>query len=108
MLKVGGYLFIDVPNINSKDFKVLGKDWRIISPPFHLLYFNKKSMQFFLENNGFKTIKLEDSEIPSYIFPFNLPLIFNVFIKVLYLMIPPVLIKSEGSSLMVVARKKRI
>jgi len=104
-LKDGGYLFIDVPNINSKDFKVHGKNWVIVCPPYHLLYFSKKSMNAFLKNNGFKIIKLEDSKIPSYIFPFNTPLIFNVFIKIAYLMIPSSLIKSEGSSLMIIAKK---
>jgi len=105
-MKNKGIIIIDIPNIDGKDFKKLGKEWLIIDPPYHLLFFNKNSIRVFLEKEGFEIISIEDSKIPSYLFPFNTPFPINVPFKAARLMIPRALLKGQGSNLQIVAEKK--
>jgi hypothetical protein len=79
----------------------------MIDPPYHLLFFNKRSIRIFIEKKGFEIISLKDSKIPSYIFPFNTPFPLNIPFKLAYLMIPRSLIKHEGSNLELVAKRIR-
>ncbi|MES2514155.1 MAG: class I SAM-dependent methyltransferase [Bacteroidota bacterium] len=57
-LKKGGFIYINVPHINSLQVKILKEKSAIIDPPFHLHYFTKKSMVKLLEENGFEVVSI--------------------------------------------------
>lgn len=57
-LKGGGYLYINVPHINSLQVRLLKKKSAIIDPPYHLHYFTKKSLIRLLEDQGFEIVKI--------------------------------------------------
>lgn len=58
VLSYNGYLIINFPNYDSLARKIMGFKW-----PFflnvHLIYFNKKTMQKLLIDNGFQLIKIK-------------------------------------------------
>jgi 2-polyprenyl-3-methyl-5-hydroxy-6-metoxy-1,4-benzoquinol methylase len=43
LLRPGGALYLTTPNFGSLSRRVLGKRWRVISPPEHLSYFTEES-----------------------------------------------------------------
>lgn len=45
LLKPGGHLFVNVPNLDSLQARVLGARWPLLLPE-HLNYFNRKSLRF--------------------------------------------------------------
>ena len=53
-----GYLHIRVPNYGSLWAKLFRRKWLWMIPPFHLNYFDYKSLKILAENNGFEIIKL--------------------------------------------------
>lgn len=53
ILKFGGLLVIQCPNIESFAFKMLGQDWNWLLVPNHLWHFSLQSMVQVLEDNGF-------------------------------------------------------
>jgi len=55
LLKDGGRLFVNVPNLDSAIAKALGKHWPMLLPE-HLNYFNRKSLRFCAERAGLRTI----------------------------------------------------
>ncbi len=57
--KKNSYLFITTGDINSLNAKINGKNWRLIHPPSHIHYFNKKTITLLLENNGFEVISIK-------------------------------------------------
>jgi 2-polyprenyl-3-methyl-5-hydroxy-6-metoxy-1,4-benzoquinol methylase len=50
----GAVLYIAVPDIESVQFKILGKRWDVISPLVHYQYFNEKSLLHVLKRCGFE------------------------------------------------------
>lgn len=58
ILKNRGVLFVSVPNIESISFKLIGKQWAIVSPLEHLSYFSPVSLRRILENSGFENITI--------------------------------------------------
>lgn len=58
-LREGGMLLIEVPNINSLNSKLQGKNWFYYRIPYHLTYFSMKTLSRMLEEVGFKIIKKE-------------------------------------------------
>lgn len=53
-----GYICITTGDIGSLNAKIRGKKWRMIHPPTHLHYFNKKTISLLLEENGFEVISI--------------------------------------------------
>jgi SAM-dependent methyltransferase len=45
LLKPGGHLFVNVPDLNSLQARILGARWPLLLPE-HLNYFNRKSLKF--------------------------------------------------------------
>lgn len=60
LLKPGGRLWLDTPNMESFGYARFGKDWRGLEPPRHLVLFNSKSIGYALKQSGFDTWKLID------------------------------------------------
>jgi len=58
MLNEEGHIHARVPNYGSLWAKVFQKKWLWMIPPFHLNYFNHKSLRNIAENKGFTIIKV--------------------------------------------------
>lgn len=57
LLKPGGFLWLDTPNLCSYGAKRFGRDWRGWEPPRHLVLFNSASLRKSLTHAGFKRIE---------------------------------------------------
>mgnify|MGYP001547321335 CR=1 FL=1 len=57
ILAPGGSLFFSVPNIDSISFRVIGKEWAILSPFEHISYFSRQSLNILLERCGYSSIR---------------------------------------------------
>ncbi len=53
LLKPGGWIWIETPNMNSEGYRLYGADWRDLDPPRHLILFNPSSLRNALEQAGF-------------------------------------------------------
>lgn len=53
VLKPGGILYLDTPNIQSLGAKLFGANWRGIESPRHLVLFSVSGLQSILESCGF-------------------------------------------------------
>ncbi len=62
LLTENGYLIFRVPNHVSLSSKLFGKKWTWIDPPYHLYYYNPKSVKILLENSGYDVIKVETND----------------------------------------------
>lgn len=60
MIKDGGYIFIQVPQIDSFIAKLWKDKWRMMSSG-HVNYFSKQTMTMLLEKNGFQVLKFKSS-----------------------------------------------
>lgn len=56
ILSPGGHVAITTGDIGSVIARIQGDNWRMIHPPTHLFYFNKKTMMKLLQKHGFKVI----------------------------------------------------
>lgn len=65
LLKNDGIACISTPNITSFLARVLGKDFNYLSPPNHLLYFSPTTLTKFIENSGFKLVKIHSYGYPE-------------------------------------------
>lgn len=59
LLKPGGIVYIETPNIESSGARVFGKNWRGLETPRHLVLFNVGSLQKLLDQAGFRLITLK-------------------------------------------------
>ncbi|MGG6461888.1 class I SAM-dependent methyltransferase [Solilutibacter silvestris] len=57
LLKPGGMLWLETPNINSLGAKRFGVDWFGLDPPRHLVLFNRDSLSQALREVGFRSIR---------------------------------------------------
>jgi len=73
LLKPQGVLVIGTPNAGSLWARFFGKRWHSFVPPEHTLFFNKKNINKFLSNQGYKILKLKTMHKK-----FTLPYIFNM------------------------------
>ncbi|MFC1701412.1 class I SAM-dependent methyltransferase [Pseudomonadota bacterium] len=53
LLKPGGTLYLETPNIQSRGAKLFGCNWRGLEAPRHLVLFTVNSMQLLLKKAGF-------------------------------------------------------
>jgi 2-polyprenyl-3-methyl-5-hydroxy-6-metoxy-1,4-benzoquinol methylase len=56
LLKPGGCLWLETPNIESNGMSRFGRNWRALEPPRHLILFNPRSLHMILEKVGFLNI----------------------------------------------------
>ena len=54
LLKPGGYLWLETPNIDSFGHRWFTRHWRGLEPPRHLVIFNWNSMETLLLETGFR------------------------------------------------------
>ena len=57
LLKPGGSLWIDTPNISSDGHRIYGAHWRGLEPPRHLVLFTVESLRDSLLNVGFVEVR---------------------------------------------------
>ncbi len=56
LLVPGGLLMINTPDTGSLYAKVMRKRWHLLTPPEHLVYFNRKNLSTLLTREGFETV----------------------------------------------------
>lgn len=59
LLKPGGVLWLETPNIASEGHRLFGASWRGLEPPRHLVLFNHESMRNALSIAGFSEVKIQ-------------------------------------------------
>jgi 2-polyprenyl-3-methyl-5-hydroxy-6-metoxy-1,4-benzoquinol methylase len=57
LLKPGGRLYIDTPNIDAIGCRIYGRHWRGLEPPRHLVIFNRMGLASLLNRCGFENIQ---------------------------------------------------
>ncbi len=80
VLKKGGLLIIDVPNVASVEQKIFGKYWSGWAPPLHLFHFSPSIIKKILNENGFEIIKIIYSADPRRVIA-SLPFFWNCITK---------------------------
>jgi len=69
MLKHGGFLWIETPNIDSVGYEIYSRSWRGLEPPRHLVLFAAKSLGMCLAHAGFRDVRiLEPRDAAAYTF----------------------------------------
>jgi len=63
LLKPGGKLWLETPNIDSRGRLRFQSNWRGLEPPRHLVLFNRQSLHAALKQVGFTDVK--DAAQPS-------------------------------------------
>lgn len=61
VMKPGGYIWVETPNIESVGHATYGRHWRGLEPPRHLVLFNPESLRALMEKAGFQDVRV----IPS-------------------------------------------
>ena len=64
LLKSGGQLFVETPNIDALGHQIFGRDWVALDPPRHLILFNRKSLQESVKSAGFHRIRFRHRPSP--------------------------------------------
>lgn len=57
VLKRGGIVYIDVPNVGSLLSKMMGKRWPYLLPDEHIWQFDKESLSKLVRSSGFKILE---------------------------------------------------
>jgi SAM-dependent methyltransferase len=57
MLRPGGLLWLETPNLDSLGHARFGRNWRGLEPPRHLLLFSVDSLKFALAQAGFTRLR---------------------------------------------------
>lgn len=57
LLKPGGILYIDTPNINAYGHHIFGPNWRGLEPPRHLVIFSALALKMLLSSVGFSCVR---------------------------------------------------
>lgn len=58
LLRKGGYLVMEFPNLDSSLFSIFGKSYNWLSHNEHVFYYSKKGVKKFLRDNGFSTLSV--------------------------------------------------
>lgn len=59
LLKPGGYLWLETPNLQSLGYRKYGRNWRGLEPPRHLVLFTPESLRLALQKAGFSKISTQ-------------------------------------------------
>ena len=62
VLKPGGHLWIETPNIDSAGYRIFGRFWRGLESPRHLVIFNADALREILRSIGFERIQVLDAQ----------------------------------------------
>jgi 2-polyprenyl-3-methyl-5-hydroxy-6-metoxy-1,4-benzoquinol methylase len=65
LLRPGGRLWLQTPNLKSAGHAYWGRDWRGLEPPRHLVLFTPESLQQLLRKAGFQGIDLLPSPLEA-------------------------------------------
>lgn len=57
LIKPGGYLWIETPNLNAEGHRLFGENWRGLEPPRHLVLFTRTSLCAALHEAGFNQVE---------------------------------------------------
>lgn len=57
LLRTGGGLFVDTPNVDALGHSIYGRHWRGLEPPRHLVLFNRDSLSKAVSDAGFRNIR---------------------------------------------------
>lgn len=57
LLKPGGTLWLETPNLSSLGSCRFGRAWRGLEPPRHLVLFNRSSLKQLLRSSGFRSLR---------------------------------------------------
>ena len=57
LLKPGGKLWLDTPNLSSLGLQRFGRNWQTLDPPRHLALFTPESLRWSLEQAGFRKVQ---------------------------------------------------
>jgi SAM-dependent methyltransferase len=57
LLRGGGHLFVDTPNIDAVGHRLYGRHWRGLEPPRHLVLFNRNGLHRAIGDAGFARIR---------------------------------------------------
>jgi 2-polyprenyl-3-methyl-5-hydroxy-6-metoxy-1,4-benzoquinol methylase len=57
ILKPGGRLYVETPNLDSIGRRLYGRHWRGLEPPRHLVLFNRPGLAALLARSGFEAIR---------------------------------------------------
>lgn len=57
ILRPGGRLYVETPNLDAIGRRLYGRDWRGLEPPRHLVLFNRSGLAALLARAGFETIR---------------------------------------------------
>jgi len=60
ILRKGGFLLINTPDLDSLSRYFLGDAWAVLSPAEHLFNFNQKSLRFLLERAGLSVLGIHN------------------------------------------------
>lgn len=59
LLKSGGTLYLDTPNIQSRGHRIFRYHWHGVDAPRHLVLFNLKGLQQILDQTGFTVVEFQ-------------------------------------------------
>lgn len=59
LLKPGGLLWLETPNMNALGHDKFGHAWRGLEPPRHLVLFSVESLKYALRKSGFKDVRIQ-------------------------------------------------
>lgn len=57
LLKTGGFLIIELPDIGGRLAKIASSEWPFYDPPFHIIHHNKNSLSRLLSKEGFQVMR---------------------------------------------------
>lgn len=63
ILKPGGYLILQVPNIDSVSYRMFKQYWTGLDLPRHLTHFSPQSLKQFLESSHFEVKKIRSASV---------------------------------------------
>lgn len=58
LLRPGGGVYVDTPNIDAVGHRIYGRDWLPLDPPRHLILFNRASLKFVVSRAGFEDVRV--------------------------------------------------
>ena len=76
ILKPGGIVLIQLPNLRSCAFFIFGKRWSALDVPRHLYHFNKRTLKEMVEKQGFKTQNINTISVGTIAASLNLDKIY--------------------------------
>lgn len=66
VLRPGGALWLETPNIESYGYRRYGRHWRGLEPPRHLVLFSRSSLFQALRRTGFSKVRQYDNTLSSF------------------------------------------